>query len=182
MLNFLLSVATPDALEEETAIFLGRYETGRTIGVGGYAEVKIGKDLKLDRKVAIKVIQKDMADAKGLERLEREINFLSCINHPNIVKLYDVVEADKTTVLVMQLLEGETLDDFVYEAPGQCLPPYVCKFLFKKVLDGRPPPPPLPIPRHALITFFPKIVTERGGPPPQSLCCPSRPEDGKRDG
>jgi len=129
LLNFLLSVATPDALEEETAIFLGRYETGRTIGVGGYAEVKIGKDLKLDRKVAIKVIQKDMADAKGLERLEREINFLSCINHPNIVKLYDVVEADKTTVLVMQLLEGETLDDFVYEAPGQCLPPYVCKFL-----------------------------------------------------
>jgi len=121
---------------EETKIYLGRYESGRTIGVGGYAEVKVGRDLKEDRKVAIKVIRKDQTDAKSLERLNREITFLCCMEHPNVVKLYDVHETDTLTILIMEFVEGETLDDFLYDTKGQCLPDYVCRFFFHKLVSA----------------------------------------------
>jgi len=118
---------------EESVIYLGRYETGRVIGVGGYAEVRIGKDLKTNKKVAIKVIKKDLSDKKMLERLEREISFLCCMDHPNIVKLYDVINKEETAILIMEFVEGETLDDFIYDMKGSCLPDYVSRFLFQKV-------------------------------------------------
>ena len=72
---------------ETTAVYMKRYEAGRAIGAGGYAEVFLGRDTKLDRKVAIKVIKKNLADQKSLERLQREISFLSLIDHPNVVKV-----------------------------------------------------------------------------------------------
>lgn len=120
-------------VEEQQVLYLGRYEAGRTIGEGGYAEVKIGQDITNQRKVAIKVINKDLSDHKGLERLEREISFLCCMDHPNIVKLYDVMDGDTTAVLIMEYIDGQTLDDFVFEARGHYLPEYVCRYLFKKV-------------------------------------------------
>ena len=132
------SVSKADGIEEESAIYLGRYEAGRTIGEGGYAEVKLGVDLVLQRKVAIKVINKDLGDAKGLERLEREISFLCCMEHPNIVKLYDVMDGDSTAVIIMEFVEGQTLDDVVYQAKGHYLPDYVCRYLFKQVSTRLP--------------------------------------------
>jgi len=123
-----------DELEEEMKIYLGRYEAGRTIGIGGYAEVKLGRDLKQqDRRVAIKVVKKDLTDSKAIERLEREIKFLYEIDHPNIVKLYDCLNSDTSAILVMEFVEGETLDEFVYQSKNQCLPEDVARFLFRKV-------------------------------------------------
>ena len=131
--NFLSFFSQKADDDEEHVVYLGRYEAGRTIGEGGYAEVKIGQDTTLQRKVAIKVIHKDLSDHKGLERLEREISFLCCMEHPNIVKLYDVLDGEATAVLIMEYIEGQTLDDFVYEATGHYLPEHVCRYLFKKV-------------------------------------------------
>jgi serine/threonine protein kinase len=87
---------------------LGPYEVVAPIGAGGMGEVWRGRDTRLDRSVAIKVISREFA-----ERFEREAKSISALNHPHICTLYDVGE----NYLVMELLEGETLADKLAKGP-----------------------------------------------------------------
>lgn len=95
---------------------LGPYEILDAIGAGGMGEVYRGRDTRLDRVVAIKVLASSLAsDASSRERFEREAKAISSLNHPNICALYDVgrerLSADDAPVdfLVMEYVEGETL-------------------------------------------------------------------------
>jgi len=93
---------------------LGPYEVVSRIGAGGMGEVWRGRDTRLERAVAIKILPAEFAnDAKFKIRFEREAKAISQLNHPNICTLYDVGE----NYLVMELLEGESLADRV--ARGQ---------------------------------------------------------------
>ena len=90
---------------------LGAYEIVALLGAGGMGEVYRAKDTRLDRTVAIKVLpQQFAADAEARARFEREGRAISSLDHPHICALYDVGEHDGTTFLVMQHLEGETLE------------------------------------------------------------------------
>src|SRR5262245_12982764 len=74
-------------------------------------EVYRARDLRLDRIVAIKVLEASVADNPvRLERFEREARAIAGLNHPNICGLFDVGRQDGTDYLVMEFLEGETLD------------------------------------------------------------------------
>jgi eukaryotic-like serine/threonine-protein kinase len=85
---------------------LGPYEILAPIGAGGMGEVYRGRDTKLDRDVAIKVIPPVLAqDPERLARFEREAKVLASLNHPNIAQIYGVEER----ALVMELVAGETL-------------------------------------------------------------------------
>ncbi|MDQ6799277.1 MAG: protein kinase [Acidobacteriota bacterium] len=85
---------------------LGPYEVIAPIGAGGMGEVWRGRDTRLDRSVAIKILPAELADnAQFKLRFEREAKTISQLNHPNICTLYDVGE----NYLVMELLEGESL-------------------------------------------------------------------------
>jgi serine/threonine-protein kinase len=96
---------------------LGNYEILDAIGAGGMGEVYRGRDTRLDRVVAIKVLAPWMAaDVTARERFEREAKTVSSLNHPNICVLYDVgrdrpAGSDDKPVdfLVMEYLDGETL-------------------------------------------------------------------------
>jgi serine/threonine protein kinase len=89
---------------------LGPFEILEPVGKGGMGDVYRARDTRLDRTVAIKVLQADgPADASARERLEREARAVSALNHPHICTLYDVGRHDDTDFLVMEFVDGETL-------------------------------------------------------------------------
>ena len=90
---------------------LGVYEVTAQIGAGGMGEVYKGRDTRLDRTVAIKVLPEALAaDPQFRERFDREARTISRLAHPNICTLFDIGEEAGTAFLVMELLEGETLE------------------------------------------------------------------------
>ena len=99
----------------------GRYEVGELIGRGGMADVHLGRDTRLGRQVAIKILRSDLArDANFLMRFRREAQSAAGLNHPSIVAIFDSGE-DETTVegpggapttlpyMVMEYVDGQTL-------------------------------------------------------------------------
>src|SRR5262245_4556455 len=97
---------------------LGPYEIVSLLGAGGMGEVYRARDRRLHREVAIKVLQESMAGGGVMERFQREALAASALNHPNICAVYDVGEVDGRPFLVMELLEGQTLHDFLQAGPA----------------------------------------------------------------
>ena len=98
---------------------LGPYEIVAPIGAGGMGEVYRARDTRLHRDVAIKVLPETIAHGSAWERFEREARAASALSHPHICAVYDVGEADGRPFLVMELLEGKTLRDYVGKEPLQ---------------------------------------------------------------
>src|SRR6188472_1821532 len=99
---------------------LGPYEILSALGAGGMGEVYKGRDTRLDRTVAIKILPATLAaDPQFRERFDREARTISRFTHPNICTLYDVGEHDGTAFLVMELLDGETLESRCARASGK---------------------------------------------------------------
>ena len=90
---------------------LAHYEITGLLGKGGMGEVYRARDTKLGRDVALKVLPAEMAsDPTRLSRFSREAKTVAGLNHPNIVTLYSVDEADGIHFLTMELVEGQPLD------------------------------------------------------------------------
>jgi serine/threonine-protein kinase len=90
---------------------LGVYEIGDALGAGGMGVVYRARDSKLGRRVAIKVLADTVAgDADRIARFEREARALAALNHPHIASLYGMEQAGEQHFLVMELVEGDTLD------------------------------------------------------------------------
>lgn len=94
--------------------FLARYEIGATVGVGGFAVVKKGKDKKTGQPVAIKVVDKSRY-ATGDNSLQREIQVLCKVQHPNCISLFAVYITPRKVYLVTELVTGGELLDRVTE-------------------------------------------------------------------
>jgi len=90
---------------------LGPYEIVEPVGAGGMGEVYKASDKRLDRIVAIKVLPHHWAENSEMrQRFEREAQTLASLNHPHICVLHDIGKQDGADYLVMEFLEGETLD------------------------------------------------------------------------
>ncbi len=115
----------------------GRYRIVRFIGQGGMGEVYEAEDLELRERVALKTIRPDVAtDEQALERFKREIHLARKVTHPNVCRIFDLqfhgVASESggrqgaTTFLTMELLEGETLSQYLQRAqriiPTQAFP------------------------------------------------------------
>src|SRR6202158_4665757 len=97
---------------------LGPYEIESPLGAGGMGEVYRARDSRLDREVAIKVLAADLSsDASLKQRLEREAKAISKLSHPHICTLYDIGHQDGVDFLVMEYLEGETLERRLTKGP-----------------------------------------------------------------
>src|SRR5262249_16916801 len=97
---------------------LGLYEITALMGKGGMGEVYRGRDTKLKRDVAIKILPEEFArDADRISRFQREAEVLASLNHPNIGGIYDFQEAEGSRFLVLELIEGETLADRIQRGP-----------------------------------------------------------------
>src|SRR5215831_17221071 len=90
---------------------LGPYEIESSLGAGGMGEVYRAHDPRLDRTVAIKVLPASLSSDPLLkQRLEREAKAISKLSHPHICTLHDIGHQDGVDFLVMEYLEGETLE------------------------------------------------------------------------
>ena len=90
---------------------LAHYRITAAIGTGGMGEVYRATDTKLGREVALKVLPAEMAaSGERLERFRREAKVLAALDHPGVVSVYSVEEADGVHFLTMQLVEGQPLD------------------------------------------------------------------------
>jgi serine/threonine protein kinase len=93
----------------------GPYDIVSLLGAGGFGEVYKARDTRLDRTVAIKILPS--ADPELKARFEREAKAIAALTHPHICTLYDVGHQDGTDYLVMECLEGETLDKKIARGP-----------------------------------------------------------------
>src|SRR5687768_17331620 len=97
---------------------LGAYEILSLLGAGGMGEVYRARDTRLGRDVAIKILPSQLAADPDLRaRFEREAHTISTLEHPHICALYDVGEHEGVAFLVMQHLEGETLERRLKKGP-----------------------------------------------------------------
>jgi serine/threonine protein kinase len=97
---------------------LGAYEIVSAIGAGGMGEVYRGRDTRLDRDVAIKVLPDSFAsDPDRIARFRREAKTLASLNHPHIGAIYGLEESNGIKALVLELVEGPTLADRIARGP-----------------------------------------------------------------
>ena len=97
---------------------IGHYEIVAPLGAGGMGEVYRARDSKLRREVAVKVLPAHLAgDRERLARFEREAHILASINHPNIAAIHGLVESESGPALVLELVEGLTLEDRLATGP-----------------------------------------------------------------
>jgi tRNA A-37 threonylcarbamoyl transferase component Bud32 len=109
---------SPQPMRLAAGTRLGPYEIESAIGAGGMGEVYRGRDTRLDRPVAIKVLRPDVAaDPAFRARFDREARTISQLDHPNICPLFDVGDQSGVAYLVMPLLDGEPLVDRLRRGP-----------------------------------------------------------------
>ncbi|MCD0444367.1 Stk1 family PASTA domain-containing Ser/Thr kinase [Glycomyces sp. A-F 0318] len=111
----------------EPRLLGGRYEIGEVIGYGGMAEVHRGRDLRLGRDVAVKLLRADLSrDESFLIRFRREAQNSASLNHPNIVAVFDTGEEGGIPYMVMEFVNGRTLKE-VLIAEGRFDPAVACE-------------------------------------------------------
>ncbi|XP_028894912.1 serine/threonine-protein kinase MARK2 isoform X4 [Zeugodacus cucurbitae] len=92
---------------------IGKYKLIKTIGKGNFAKVKLAKHLPTGKEVAIKIIDKTQLNPGSLQKLFREVRIMKMLDHPNIVKLFQVIETEKTLYLVMEYASGGEVFDYL---------------------------------------------------------------------
>ncbi|EGG18002.1 mitochondrial processing peptidase alpha subunit [Cavenderia fasciculata] len=101
----------PPTMQQPQGI-IGNYIIVKTIGRGQFGKVKLGYHRKIpNEKVAIKIINKSKLDQDTLRMVQREVRIMKLLNHPNIIKLYEVIETNRALYLIMEYAgEGEVMD------------------------------------------------------------------------
>ncbi|XP_033499111.1 MAP/microtubule affinity-regulating kinase 3a isoform X19 [Epinephelus lanceolatus] len=99
--------------EEPQQPHVGNYRLLKTIGKGNFAKVKLARHILTGREVAIKIIDKTQLNPNSLQKLFREVRIMKILNHPNIVKLFEVIETERTLYLVMEYASGGEVFDYL---------------------------------------------------------------------
>src|SRR6266498_4398130 len=101
---------------------VGSYEIISFISRGGMGEVYLAQDKRLGRKVALKLLPSSVTkDASRFHRFEQEARAASALNHPNIITIYEIREANSTLMIATEFVEGETLRQSLVAAGGLSL-------------------------------------------------------------
>jgi eukaryotic-like serine/threonine-protein kinase len=102
----------------EKGVCIDHYEIIRQIGAGGMGEVYLAQDKKLDRKVAIKILNEKLSrHESNLNRFISEAKSASALNHPNILVIHEIGGSENTHYIVSEYIEGKTLRNAFKESP-----------------------------------------------------------------
>jgi serine/threonine protein kinase len=105
-------------ISRSATLLAGRYELGELLGRGGMGEVRAGRDRRLGRPVAVKVLAEHLASRPDARRrFEREARAAASLVHPNVVTVFDCGEDAAVPFLIMELLPGRTLADELTHGP-----------------------------------------------------------------
>ncbi len=108
----------PRAGEKEVLVLGGRFRVISHLGGGGMSEVYLAEQISLCRRVALKVLKRDLGKQPVMaERFKREARLLSTVEHPAVVRVIDFESSPEATVLVLELAEGETLERVLKQGP-----------------------------------------------------------------
>ncbi len=103
-----------EAKKLEPGKSFGHYEIIKQIGAGGMGEVYLAKDKKLDRQVAVKILNEKFSQHESnLQRFVQEAKAASSLNHPNILVIHEIGETDNTHFIVSEYIEGKTLRQII---------------------------------------------------------------------
>eukprot|EP01097_Dermamoeba_algensis_P011869 TRINITY_DN9355_c0_g1_i1.p1 TRINITY_DN9355_c0_g1~~TRINITY_DN9355_c0_g1_i1.p1 ORF type:complete len:285 (+),score=53.52 TRINITY_DN9355_c0_g1_i1:105-959(+) len=105
-----------EAVAKEAVQCVGNYDLGKTLGAGKFSKVKIGTHIITGQKVAVKIIIKNQFDQKAMTKIYREIfilKLLGQLQHPNIIRLYEVIDTEKVVFLIMEYASGGEILDFI---------------------------------------------------------------------
>ena len=103
-----------DSLELKKGDLLNHYQIIRKIGTGGMGEVYLAEDTKLERRVAIKILNAAFdEDESNLKRFFQEAKAASALNHPNIIVVHEIGESDGMHYIVIEFVQGLTLNDAI---------------------------------------------------------------------
>jgi len=115
---------------------INNYLIERKLGEGGMSEVFIARHNRIDRTVAIKVLHKNLFSNEMVRnRFKNEASALIKLEHPNILKIYDYIEQENLACLIVEYIDGITLDTFINKFSGP-LPEIKAVGLFSSVLDA----------------------------------------------
>ncbi|CAK90615.1 unnamed protein product (macronuclear) [Paramecium tetraurelia] len=106
--------ANPEKLQNQRSRMIGNYVIGKTLGFGTFGKVKMVTHEQSGEKVAIKILEKDrIVETADVERVQREIHILKLVRHPHIIQLYEIIETPKHIFLVMEMVSGGELFDYI---------------------------------------------------------------------
>ncbi len=115
------------AIEAETkklekGVRFGHYEIVKQLGAGGMGEVYLATDKKLDRQIAVKILnEKFSRDATNLRRFVAEAKAASALNHPNILVIHEIGEANEVHYIISEFIKGKTLREIFKDEPLKLL-------------------------------------------------------------
>lgn len=113
---------------------VGNYDLGKTIGRGRFGKVKLATHVLTGQQVAVKIVRKKCLSAEEASLLRREVDILKSFNHPNIIKLYEVLETEKVLFLIMEHASGGEVLDFI--VAHKKLPEPRAKQLFRQMVSA----------------------------------------------
>lgn len=92
---------------------IGYYDLEKSVGEGNFAKVKLATHTLTGQKVAVKIIDKSKLDKQTSKKLFREVRIMKMLNHPNIVRLYEVIDTPKELYLIMEYASGGEVFDYL---------------------------------------------------------------------
>ncbi|KAJ4454820.1 putative SNF1-related protein kinase catalytic subunit alpha KIN10 [Paratrimastix pyriformis] len=114
---------------------VGNYLLAKTVGEGTFGKVKLATHTVTGLRVAVKVLEKDrIVESADMERITREIHILKLLSHPNIIRLYEVIDTQKHIYLIMEFADGGELFDYIVHHT-RVKEKEACKF-FHQILAG----------------------------------------------
>ena len=114
---------------------IDHYILDKTLGAGGFGKVKLAIHEFTGSKVAIKIINKKLIKSQKISsKIQREIRLMKYFNHPNIIKLYQVLDTAQNIFVVMEYVPGGELFELVNEARG--FDETTCRRYFRQIIDG----------------------------------------------
>ncbi len=126
-----------DSSVDLTAEFKKDYIVGKVVGEGAYASVRVATFRPLSKKVAIKVYEKaKLREPQRKKSVRREIRILQMLDHPNIVKILDVVETNNHLNIIMEYLDGISLNAYLQDQQGHRASEKHAKTIIRALANG----------------------------------------------
>ena len=128
-------MSTDPSFREERSIKIGHYIVKQTIGSGTFSKVKLGVNRTTNQKVAIKLLDKSkIVEKDDLERIIREMKIYKEINHPNVIKVFEMLDTNKFYMIIMEFYERGELFNYIVE--NERLKEEETAYFFYQIING----------------------------------------------